>query len=348
MNQDWQTFLQSQNAIIKENYVAHYGDISSELRSTSSKTILTDLSYLGLIYFSGEDALTFLQGQLSCDVSKIDLGRAQYGSCCTPKGRMLANFLMWQNSDGYFMQLPTTLCTAIEKHLSKFVLRSKVKLDNKSNTLVRIGIAGNFASEAITEVFGFAPSTHLGAIHSKNENIICLSQNRFEIITKPDHAPKLWRYLSKFALPVGKSCWEWLEIKAGIPIITPATQEQFVPQMTNLEAIGGISYQKGCYPGQEIISRTHYLGKLKRRMYLANILTTESIFAGDELYSENLEEQSCGMIINAAPSPNKGYDVLAVIQIDSVKMGKIFWKTLNGPMLKIIPLPYSINSQNTT
>lgn len=348
MNPDWQTFLLSQNAIIKENYVAHYSDISIELKNTRSKTILTDLSYFGLIHFSGEDSLTFLQSQLSCDVSNINLDRARYGSCCTPKGRMLASFLIWQNSDGYFMQIPTTLCATIEKHLSKFVLRSKVKLADKSNALIRIGIAGNLASKAIEQVFGLAPSPRLGAIHSKHESIICLSQNRFEIITMPDHAPKLWRHLSKYTLPVGKSCWEWLEIKAGIPIITPTTQEQFVPQMTNLEAIGGISYQKGCYPGQEIISRTHYLGKLKRRMYLANILTTESIVAGDELYSEDLEEQSCGMIVNAAPSPNKGYDVLAVIQIDSVKMGRIFWKTLNGPILEIMPLPYSLNSQYTS
>lgn len=340
MNLAWQTYLQSRNAVIKDNCITHYGDASTELENTRSGTILADLSHFGLIYFSGEDASTFLQSQLSCDVRKIDLYTAQYGSCCTPKGRMLASFLIWHNGDGYFMQLPMTLYTTIEKRLSMFVLRSKVKLADNSNTLVRIGIAGKHAKAAIEKTFDSAPCPHLGVVHNKQESILCLAQNRFEIITTPEHAPKLWKHLRKYAVPVGKSCWEWLDIKAGIPIITPATQEQFVPQMTNLEAIGGISFQKGCYPGQEIVSRTQYLGKLKRRMYLANILTTEHIEAGDELYSDDMEEQSSGMIVNAAPSPDGGYDVLAVIQIDSVKAGEIYWKILNGPTLEITPLPY--------
>ena len=340
MNLAWQTYLQSHNAAIEDDCVAHYGDASTELRSTHSKTILADLSHFGLIHFSGEDASTFLQGQLSCDVRKIDPYTAQYGSYCTPKGRMLASFLIWNNGGEYFMQIPATLHVTIEKRLSMFVLRSKVKLADDSNILVRIGIAGNRAAEAIKETFGTAPSPHLGVIYGEHESILCLAQNRFEIIATPEHAPKLWKHLRKYAVPVGKSCWEWLEIKAGIPIITPATQEQFIPQMANLEAIGGISFQKGCYPGQEIVSRTQYLGKLKRRMYLANLHTTELVTAGDELYSDDMEEQSSGMIVNAAPSPDGGYDVLAVIQINSVKAGKIYWKTLDGPTLEIMPLPY--------
>ena len=338
MNSVWYSFLQDHNAVIENNCVSHYGNPPAELKSTRFNTIISDLSHFGLIRFYGEDATSFLQGQLSCDVGKIDFCTAQYGSYCTPKGRMLASPLILQNPTGYLMQIPVSLLVTLEKRLSMYVLRSKVRLNNESDTHVRIGVAGDHATEAVKEIFGAAPDQFLSVINNTQGSIICLAQNRFEIITTPEHAPRHWEYLKKYATPVGRFCWDWLEIKAGIPIITPATQEQFVPQMTNLEAIGGISFQKGCYPGQEIVSRTQYLGKIKRRMYLANISTKEPISAGDELYSNN--KQACGMIVNAAPSPEGGYDVLAVIQIDSVKNENIFWKTLKGPILKIMTLPY--------
>ncbi len=338
MNSVWHSFLQKHNAVIENNCISHYGNAFAELKSTCSNTVIADLSHFGLIHFSGEDAPVFLQGQLSCDVRKINPHTAQYGSCCTPKGRMLASFLIWQNSSGYLMQIPISLLITLEKRLSMYVLRSKVRLNNDSDRYVRIGVAGNRASEVVEEIFGATSDPFLGVINSEHDSILRLAQNRFEIVTTPEHAPELWEHLRKYATPVGRFCWDWLEIKAGIPIITPATQEQFVPQMTNLEAIGGISFQKGCYPGQEIVSRTQYLGKIKRRMYLANICTKEPIAAGDELYSN--KKQVCGMVVNAAPSPEGGYDVLAVIQTDSVENENIYWKSLKGPILKIMPLPY--------
>lgn len=340
MNSLWQSFLRNNNAVIENNYVSHYGIASEELKSISSNTIIADLSHFGLIHFSGEDASTFLQGLLSCDVLTIDLCTAKYGSFCTPKGRILANFLIWQSASGYLIQVPNSMLKTLEKRLSMYVLRSIVELDNVSDNQVCIGVAGNLATKTIKEIFGVIPDPLLGVINNVNESVLRLAQNRFEIITTPARAQELWKYLRKYTMPVGKLCWDWLEIKAGIPCITPLTQEKFIPQMVNLDAIGGISFKKGCYPGQEIVSRTQHLGKIKRRMYLANINTVneESIIAGDELYSNN--KQACGMIVNAAPSPEGGYDVLAVIQTDIVKTEKIYWKSLNGPLLKFISLPY--------
>lgn len=114
--------------------------------------------------------------------------------------------------------------------------------------------------------------------------------------------------------------------------------------MVNLDRIEGVSFKKGCYPGQEIVARTHYLGKIKRRMYLANIPTTEMVVAGDEIFSANMAEQSCGKILNAVLSPNGGVDVLAVIQVSSVEAGRVFCKELDGPALEIIQLPYTLVS----
>ena len=165
------------------------------------------------------------------------------------------------------------------------------------------------------------------------------------LVIVPEKASAIWEGLSREAVPVGVSCWDWLEIKAGIPVITPATQEQFVPQMANLEAIGGVSFQKGCYPGQEIVARSQYLGKIKRRMYLANIrpgVSGNPVEAGDELFGADMGEQSVGMVVNASPSPDGGFDVLAVIQTSSVEAATVHWKSLAGPSLQIMPLPYSL------
>ena len=340
MNPIWNSFLQKNKAIIENSHVIHYGNASTELKNTHSNTIIADLSHYGLIHFSGEDALQFLQGQLSCDVREIHHHTAKYGCYCTPKGRVLTTFLMWKDSSGYLMQIPSSLLISLEDKLSKYILRAKVKLNNSSNKYVRIGISGNRSSELVKKIFGEIPNQSLKIINNTDNSVIFFTQNRFEIITTPNHAPKLWDYLRKDATPVGKTCWDWLEIKAGIPIILPATQEQFIPQMVNLEAIGGISFKKGCYPGQEIVSRTKYLGKIKRRMYLANIKTKKIISAGNDLY--NNKEQPCGMVVNATPSPEGGYDLLAVIQIDSIQNKPIYWKGLEGPTLEIIPLPYTL------
>lgn len=131
-------------------------------------------------------------------------------------------------------------------------------------------------------------------------------------------------------------------IRAGIPTILPPTQEQFVAQMLNYELIGGVNFKKGCYPGQEIVARTQYLGKLKRRMYLARLESAAEPQAGDELYSADMPEQATGMVVNAAPAPMGGFDVLAVIQTSSAEQHAIHWKSSDGPVLRLEVLPYAV------
>ncbi len=349
MNLTWQSYLQSRNAVINDGRVVSYGDAAAELASVRSGTVLADLSHFGLIHFSGEDAQSFLQGQVSCDVKAINpsatRSTALYGSYCNPKGRMLASFLMWHDSGGYVMQLPSALQAAIQKRLSMYVLRAKVKLTGSGDALVRIGAAGEHAETLVREVLGAVPGPSLEVIHVQAGSVIRLAQDRFELLVPTGQGQTVWERLSKNAVPVGASCWDWLEIKAGIPVITTPTQEQFVPQMANLDAIGGISFQKGCYPGQEIVARAQYLGKIKRRMVLANIKPPPeaSIEAGDELFSADMGEQSSGMIVNSASVPDGGFDVLAVIQTSSIEAGKIHWMSLDGPTLEIMPLPYLVN-----
>ena len=342
MNVTWQAYLQQQGAVVHDGYPVDFGDAADELKSAGSGTVLADLSHLGLIRFSGEDAQIFLQGQLSCDVGEIDTTHAHYGSYCNPKGRILASFLLWNDGDSYLMQLPSELQAAIQKRLSMFVMRAKVSLTDHSAGLIRLGVAGNRAEILLTEIMGAMPAHDLSVIHTDHGTVIRLGLDRFEIITLPEKASSLWERLSKDAKPVGMNCWSWLDIKAGIPVIMTATQEQFIPQMVNLQSIGGVSFQKGCYPGQEIVARTQYLGKIKRHMYLASIRSSIPVSAGDELFSADMADQSSGMVVNAAPSPEGGFDLMAVIQTSSAEAGLIHWQSLEGPTLEMMPLPYSV------
>jgi folate-binding protein YgfZ len=303
--------------------------------------ILADLSSVALIRISGEDAGDFLHSQFCNDVKKLAGTQVQLNGYCSPKGRLLATFLLWKQGDEYFLQLPAALREAIQKRLSMFVLRSKVKLADASADLLRLGVAGTQAEALLGELFGTLPEAAFGLGRGEEVSIMRLGRERFELLVNSEHAPALTRRLAELCSHVSAERWSWLDIRAGIPVITQTTQDQFVPQMVNFELLGGVSFQKGCYPGQEIVARTQYLGRLKRRMYLAHI-AAEDAAAGDSLFSADLEGQATGSIVNAAPAPAGGCDVLAVIQIESAKQQSIHWQRADGPRLELQPLPYAV------
>lgn len=315
----------------------------SETRTSMAGATVYPLSRYGLVCFSGGDAQSFLHSQLTCDVNSLTPGWSTYGSCCTPQGRVLASFLLWRSEQGYFMQLPSPLRESVQRHLSKFVLRSKVKLTDASGDWTLIGVAGGDSGGLVQRAIGRqAPQALHEVAHMPGATAIHLPLDRFEIVAARDRARAIWDALAAEARSAHPEHWEWLDIRAGVPVITAATQEQFVPQMVNLDVIGGVSFTKGCYPGQEIVARMHYLGRLKQRMYLAHLATSDRPRPGDKLYSTGLGERSSGMIVNAARSPEGGHDALAVIQIESAQSGKVHWKTLDGPALELLTLPYKV------
>jgi folate-binding protein YgfZ len=308
---------------------------------------------------SGDEAQSFLQNLLSNDIREVSTARAQLSSFNTAKGRMLATMLIWRDGDDYLLQLPRSLAEAIRKKLSMYVLRSKVKITDASDEIISLGLSGEIAQEVLREQFGELPQQRLGLTGIAPGSVIKVDDTRLQINTTAQHAPALWEILSRHAQPVGSGCWDWLNIRSGIPMILPQTQEQFVAQMVNFDLIGGVNFKKGCYPGQEIVARMQYLGKLKRRMYLAHIDTTDTPKAdnspcscelekltppqaGDELFSADMEGQASGMIVSAAPAPGGGYDVLASVQTSSHETQTMLWKSLQGAALQFLPLPYSL------
>jgi folate-binding protein YgfZ len=342
MNQDWQDFLTAQGARIQDGVVQHFGEAAAERAAARDGTVLCDLSQFGVLKVSGDDAATFLHSLFSSDVKALTPGRAQYSSFNTAKGRALATFLIWRTGTDYFLHLPHSLVAPLQKKLSMYVLRAKVKIENTSDDIVCLGLSGVNAATLVQKHFPAFPQNPLDAVPHDGGTLIRLDAARFQLCAAPQQAIALWQTLASDVRPAGSPCWDWLDIRGGIPFILPRTQEEFVPQMVNLDLTGHVNFKKGCYPGQEIVARMHYLGKPKRRMYLAHVDSSAAPQAGDELFSMELEGQACGMVVNSAPAPGGGYDLLAVVQIASRDAFPVHVGALTGARLQFQPLPYPI------
>ncbi|MFP5403689.1 MAG: YgfZ/GcvT domain-containing protein [Gammaproteobacteria bacterium] len=339
MIESWKNFLLSQGAVIENGTVLHFGDPAAE-RAAAQATVVADLSQLGLIAFQGEDTATFLQGQLTNDVRALHADVAQWNGLCSPKGRLLGNFLMWRQGDDTCLQLAGDLTASVLKRLSMFILRAKVKGRDASDETVRVVVAGPQAATAVHAAMGAVPEAPMRSAAVANGWVVRVGADKFVLSIAPGAAEAVWQTLRQSATPVGAPVWDWLRLTAGIPMIVAATQEQFVPQMVNYEVLGGVSFQKGCYTGQEIVARSQYLGKLKRRMVLAHVDAEAA--PGDSLYSADLDGQASGTVVNAAPAPGGGYDLLAVAQVESAATQTLHLRALDGPALALKPLPYAL------
>jgi folate-binding protein YgfZ len=291
----------------------------------------------------GGDAESFVQSQFTNDVSALDHSHSQLHGYCNPKGRLLCIMRLVRHNDGFLLQLPTALCQAIVERLRKYVLRAKVSL-NRAEHWAGIGVAGHPAAAALIQHVGPLPDTDNGYLR---RGALCVyglpgPVPRFQVIGPMSELQPLWDALSEPLEPQQAWAWSRLDIDAGIPQILPPTSEAFVPQMVNLDLVGGVSFQKGCYPGQEIVARMHYLGKLKQRMIRAQVTTTAAPGPGDKVYAREHGEQSAGTLVDAQPSGPERFNVLAVVQLTAYRTGKLSLNDPNGPVLEPRPLPYDV------
>ena len=300
-----------------------------------------------MLRFDGPDAQSFLQSQLTNNVLAVNDQRSQYTGYCTPKGRLLASLLLCRRDGAYYLTLPRELCEPVRKRLSMYILRAKVKASDVSAEQVLFGVDGADAAAMVTIVAlaGAAPGAAHDVVHGNEITAIKLPVNRYLIAAPVAEAGKVEAALAAAASSAAETLWTTLDIEAGIPTVVAATQEQFVPQTVNFDLIGAVSFDKGCYPGQEIVARTHYLGKVKQRMVRARVTVNEALalpMAGDKLYSAPFGDQACGMIVSAVRVNTDSHDVLAVVQTSTLESAAVHWKTVDGPTLQIAPLPYAV------
>lgn len=295
----------------------------------------------GLLTCEGPDAASFLHSQLSIDVQGMADGQVRWASYNSAKGRMLATLLLWRRErEAFAAFVAADLAEALAKRLALFVLRAKAKVADRSGTGRRLGVDGRGAADAVRAALGAGPDPGHGQAVG-DVWVAAAPDGRVLAHVPDDQVEDVLARLSSQARPVSPAELEWRALAAGVPQVTRATQELFVPQAANWDLVGGVDFNKGCYPGQEIVARMQYLGRLKERLFAYHV-DGDVPAPATPLYSATFGEQSCGAVVNAAPVPGGGADLLAVVQRAAHEAGDVRLGALDGPLLVPVALPYPI------
>ncbi len=349
MKPEWKALLIDNGAEFGDDNgyeVQSFGNPEREQRVTLSGNVICDLSHKGLMQVYGEDARSFLQNQLTNDIQRVDERHSVLAAHCNPKGRVLALFRVFQRGETFYLSTSRDVLEDSLQRLQKYVLMSKVTLEDGNDALVRMGLSGPQAEDELRAAGLLQPAVDDGVEQTGGYTVIRLPGlfPRFEIYGELEPMQRLWDKLNVRCAPVGAPAWRLLEILAGIPLVVQATSGQFVPQMINLDLINGVSFTKGCYPGQEIVARTRYLGKLKRRMYRLHFDIDQPPAPGTAIYSPADEtRQPIGAVVAAAPHPDGGVESLAVVTIRFVEEGApLALGAPDGPAGSLQYPPYEI------
>jgi folate-binding protein YgfZ len=347
MNNDWKNYLEQNGARLNEYGRFTFDNSFKDTQLADGSDTICDLSHFSTLVIAGGDATEFLQGQFTNDAAKVDEDTSQLSAFCNNKGRMLANFRLFQNQQNYFLSIRSDLVDSSIEHLQKYILRSQVAIQDISEQLIHIGISGENA-QSLLSPFLDKLNTHVDSV-SSNDNYIAIrvagTVPRYEIFCSLEHAMKLWQAIANKANIVNSAYWDYLDIKNGLPFIDSNTREEFVPQMANMELINGVSFEKGCYTGQEIVARTHYLGKQKRRTYRIKIVSDTTLKTGDQLATDtSTENQYTGTLVTFYQTAEKEYEALAVIQIKSAESETLKLKDADAE-ITVLELPYPLEDQ---
>jgi folate-binding protein YgfZ len=286
------------------------------------------LPHLGVIRVQGEEAAKFLQGQLTQDFVLLGTAEARLAAFCTAKGRMQASFIGFKRSaDEILLVCSRDILAPILKRLSMFVLRAKARLSDASAELALYGLAG----EAVPSPDGGPWSVAQAAGGHVVQLYPADGQPRALWVGAADAPPPP-------GAPLAAALWQWGEVRSGVATITGPIVEAFVPQMLNYESVGGVNFKKGCYPGQEVVARSQFRGTLKRRAFIAQAPT--QLVAGQEVFQAADPEQPAGLVAQAAPAPEGGWEAIVSLQLTAAEAGALHAGSADGPALKLLPLPY--------
>jgi len=344
MNDYWQEFLVARGAVLDSNGYLSFQTTNTDPFDTH-QDYCCDCSHLGVIRVSGDDAFDFLHGQFTNDLNLVNKETSQLSSYCNPKGRMLAIFRIIKKEDDYFLLMRRDVIEVVLKKLTMFKLMAKVELIDVSDELVVFGVSGANSVALLNKNNIHEPEKPEQVTTQQNITAINLAGEnpRTLIISPPEDAIKIWQALTETCEQTSFKTWELIDIQNGIPQVTAETSEAFIPQMVNLELIGGVNFQKGCYPGQEIVARTHYLGKPNRRMYRINIDSEVCPKAGTNIFSKADGEQAVGKIVNAQNNGSNSCDALAVLRTEKEESNDMHLENQEDTQIKIVALPYSLN-----
>lgn len=305
---------------------------------------------LGILAVSGKDAAKLLQGQTTCDIMGLPPGQTTLGALCNPKGRAVSVFRVLRAEDRIYLLLPTDLLETVQQRLQRYVLRDDVTLVDETWNWTSFGLVGENAADVLQKM-GLPLLTQeneaegQGSFYTRFYAIRVPGAQTFSrllVLVDAAKSASMCRFLEGHGL-VRQEPGRWVleNIRAGLPTVSSATAGEFVPQMLNLDVLGGISFNKGCYTGQEIIARAHYLGNLKRRMVRLAGMGEELPTPGDNIQSVDTEEGGSGMVVCSAGDGEGGFELLAVVNKTCLETPNAALQTQYGASLALVNLPYS-------
>ena len=292
---------------------------------------------LGILHVAGDDAGAFLHNQLTQAVDGLPADQTCLAAWCNAKGRAHAVLRVVPSDTGLVLIGDAAVIEAIRPKLQRFILRAQVALTDISDSEGLLGLAGPVAESLLEETAGSLPRSDNALVRAGDLHVIRIpggETRRYLLLAPAEQLGALWQRYCLSLTRADEAFWQLLDIRAGLPQITAATMEAFVPTMLNLEPLGGISYEKGCYPGQEVVARMHYLGRLKRRLYRAR-LADDPPPPGTSVNDDRGNE--AGTVVTAALAPTGGSELLAVLRIDAANAGQL---DVDGSPLALLDLPY--------
>jgi tRNA-modifying protein YgfZ len=296
-----------------------------------SNNTFSDLSYLAIIEISGADAESFLNAQFTSNIKNLSEHQLQFSAWCNPKGQVKTTFYIYRHADNFYILLPEGLKVSFLKQLSMYILRADVQLTDLSDSHSRLGLCLEKSHVGHSDILDQLPDNL--AVLPLAPKEAGQGQSRYIIIFDNEQAESIRETLTEQLADTDSSMWKGLDIRTGIPWLTQETAEKFLPQMLNMDLMGALDYQKGCYPGQEVIARLHYRGELKRKLYLATCTSKEMPEPGTSIVSS---DKSVGTVIQAQTDVETTY-LLAVIDNASIRDNLFLYNT-DGPRLTVSSL----------
>ena len=326
---DWQRYLSTQGAVINDDQI-HFHESPTDFQALLAEDvgIMSPLLHQGLISVTGPDAARFLQGQITSNALQLALGESTPGARCNAKGRMLASFVLFHAEDQHFLlQLHRSLVTPLINELTKYAVFFKVELTDVSDHYCLLGTAGKPVDKnSPTDTAYQYP----------------LVDGRSILVIPAEKVPPVWKALRDALKPVGTELWQLMDIRSGLGHVEVDTVDLFIPQMLNFQAIGAISFKKGCYTGQEVVARMKYLGKLKRRMYRIRVpVSADRLLPGMPCYLQG-QNQSVGNIVSTAHCDAERLEVLVVLTKEAADSDDLLIGSQQYPVVEKLSIPYEI------
>ncbi|MBV4503147.1 folate-binding protein YgfZ [Pseudomonas shirazensis] len=297
------------------------------------------LTHEGILAVRGSDAGKFLQGQLTCNLNYLSQEQSSLGARCMVKGRMQSSFRIVPEGNGLLLAMARGLIDAQLADLKKYAVFSKATLTDESASWVRFGL--EHAEQALLALGLDVPAADGATVREHGLIAIRVSPGRVELWVPAEQARNVQQELAGTLSEGSLNDWLLGQIRAGIGQVFEQTRELFIPQMINLQAVGGVSFKKGCYTGQEIVARMQYLGKLKRRQYRLALAVADVPAPGSQIFSPT-HGSAVGEVVLAAAC-EQGCELLAVISADAVEDNNLHLLSLEGPRLTLLSLPYELD-----